>query len=767
MKKLASALLLLVLLAAGALAGAIWATLPPARGRVSIPGLSAPVAISFDQYGVPHIAAANMEDAAAALGYVHARDRMFQMDLMRRQASGRLAELFGAAALPIDREERIMGWEQRAEADYAIMPADTRVMLDAYTRGVNAFIAERGRFAAPEFLVFGAPAPWRPTDSLLWGKTMESLLSDNARIELERLALSRKLSPAQIDQLWPGTTAGGTPQLAAGAGLVEAAHRLLEVLPVFPDRFTQPATASDEWAVAGSRTKSGAPLLAGDPHLDLNFPSLWYLARIDTPDQSLAGATGPGLPFLVIGHNRKIAWTFTNTGADTEDVFRETLLPDGSYQTPDGPKRFETRREMIHVKGAADVVLIVRTSRHGPVISDADPSEAPAGEVLALRAADLEPNDTAAAGIFALDRAQTIEQAQQAAQAITAPVQNMMVADRNHIALFTTGRVPIRRSGDGAAPVEGADGAHDWIGYAAGLQLPHYEDPTSGQLVNGNERTAPADFRVFLARDWNGDWRAQRIKQLLDGRADLTVADFTRMQIDDVSTLVPELLPRLLAAAPHDGSLAARAAALLQGWNGTADQSLPQPLIFNAWVRAFHAAVLDRAGAGDWSGPWAEFTRFVLTPAGASWCGGDCDDLLRATLAATTQSLAARYGDDPAAWRWGSAHRAEFIHPVLGSIPALANFDGFRVPVNGDDETLFRGGSAGTSLTSNHGPAYRGVYNLADLDGGSRYSLAPGQSGNLFSRHAGDLLPGWSQGATFPLARVPDQVEQTLELTPP
>jgi len=767
MKRFARGLLVLILIAAGIVAGAIRATLPPAHENVSIPGLSAPVQVSFDQNGVPWIRAANMEDAAAALGYVHARDRMFQMDLMRRQASGRLSELFGSVALPVDREERIMGWEWRAEADYLTMPAATKVMLDAYARGVNAFIDERGRFAAPEFLVFGKPEPWRPSDSLLWGKTMESLLSDNARTELERLALLGKLSPTQIQQLWPASDASGTPQIGLDARVVETAHRLLAALPVFPDPFTEPATASNEWAVAGSRTKSGAPLLEGDPHLDLNFPSLWYVARIDTPDQTLAGATGPGLPFLVIGHNRVLAWTFTNTGADTEDVFKETPLPDGRYQTPDGPRAFATRREVIHVRGKPDVVLIVRISRHGPIISDAAPEKAPKGQVLAIEAADLEPNDTAAAGIFALDQAQTIEQAQQAAQAITAPVQNMLVADRSHIALFTTGRIPVRKSGDGEAPVDGADGAHDWKGYAAGLQLPHYQDPASGQLVNGNERTAPASFPVYLGGDSYGDWRARRMKQLLAGRSGLTVADFTRMQVDDVSTLVPVLLPRLLAAAPHDGSLGARAAGLLRGWDGTMDKSTPQPLVFNAWVHAFHAAVLARAGAADWTGPWAEFTAFVLTPAGASWCGGNCDAMLRTALANSVQSLATHFGDDPSAWRWGNVHQAQFFHPVLGLIPGLGDFAGFSVPVNGDDETLFRGGSGDDRLTSNHGPAYRGVYDLADLDDGSRFALVPGESGNLFSRHAGDLLAGWSRGDAFALGRAPGRVEQTIVMTPP
>jgi len=554
--------------------------------------------------------------------------------------------------------------------------------------------------------------------------------------------------------------------------LIETAHRLLAALPVFPAPFTEPATASNEWAVAGSRTKSGAPLLAGDPHLDLNFPAIWYLARIDTPTESWAGATAPGLPFLVIGHNRSIAWTFTTTGADTEDLFKETMLPDGTYQTPGGPQPFQTRQETIKVRGQPDVNFTVRISRHGPIISDATP--APDGSVLALEAEDLQPNDTAAAGIYALDEAVTIDQAQQAAQTITSPVQNLLVADRTHIALFTTGVVPVRKAGDGAYPVDGADGAHDWTGSATGLALPHYEDPASGQLVNGNERTAPASFPVYLGHDWYGDWRARRIKQLLGNRSGLTVADFSQIQDDDVSLLAQDLLPRLLAAAPADGSLAARTAALLKGWDGAMDQSTPQPLIYNAWIQAFHTAILAGVGAQDWTGPWAELTSYVLSPAGKSWCGGNCDALLRQTLADSTRSLSARFGDDPSKWRWGSVHQAEFIHPVFGQIlgpklrgvPGIGRLEGFSVRVNGDDQTIFRAGSGGGRLTANHGPAYRGIYDLSNLDDGSRFMLAPGQSGNIFSSYSGNFLSRWVQGQTIAIGRIPDQIEQSVSFMP-
>ena len=373
----------LVLLAAG-VGGLLWATLPPEHDQVHIPELSASVHVAFDENGVPHIRAASEADAAAALGYVHARDRLFQMELMRRAASGWLSELAGPATLPLDRMARVLGFRRRAEAELAALDPDTRSLLDAYARGVNALAAERGRFAAPEFLVLGRPAPWEPADSLLWGEVMAAWLSGNWREELSRASLGETLPPAKVDQLWPSEDATPAPWAALVPG--SAARRLLAALPRFPQPFTLPSTASDEWAVDGAHSATGAPLLAGDPHLAFGMPGLWYLARIEMPGRVLAGATAPGVPFLVLGQNGHVAWSFTTTGADTQDVFVETTLPDGRYAAPGGPQPFAMHKERIAVRGRPDEVLTVRETRHGPVVSDLlDPK----GPVLALAASNL------------------------------------------------------------------------------------------------------------------------------------------------------------------------------------------------------------------------------------------------------------------------------------------------------------------------------------------------------------------------------------------
>ncbi len=751
-----------LLLAALAVFGMLFIPLPGVHERATIPGMAAAATVDFDADGIPRIAAARAQDAAAALGYVHARDRMFQMELTRRVASGRLSELAGPATLKLDRTMRVLGLRRSAEAAWADMPPDARGLLDAYARGVNARLAQRGRFTAPEFVALGRPEPWTPIDSLLWGKTMSLYLSGNWRTELSRAGLAGKLTPVQIDELWPAQPGTPAPSATLDVRYAALATRLGAILPRFPDPFTLPDQASNEWAVDGTHTASGAPLLAGDPHLGFGQPGIWYLARIETPDGVLAGATAPGVPFLVIGHNGHIAWTFTTTGADTEDVFAETMLPDGRYQTPDGPQPFTAREERIGVRGAPDNVMTVRSTRHGPVVSDLDD---PGGPVYAASLPAQQPGDDAVPGLLALNQAQDVDAAGRAAAAITSPIQNLLVADRTRIAQFTTGRVPLRRSGDGSVPAPG-DGSRDWIGWASGAALPHIVAPASGRLVNGNERTAPPDFPVFLGRDWFGDWRAQRIRTLLDGARGLGTADFAAMQADDVSSFAQSLLP-ILRAVPRSDDLPGHAAALLGGWDGAMDRDAPQPLVFNAWVQAFYALVRQRAGVPDGAfSPWLEFTAFVLSPAGVHWCGGDCTPLLQDSLRTSMTALAASYGADPSAWRWGAAHEAVFAHPILGALPVLGPLTTARIAQSGDDATIFRGGNRPGALSSVHGPGYRGVYDLADLDR-SLFMAAPGQSGNIVSRHATDLLHRWRDGASIQLSPHAVRTEAVLRLDPP
>ncbi len=646
-------------------------------------------------------------------------------------------------------------------------------MLEAYARGVNAWISARGRFSAPEFLLFGAPAPWTPVDSLLWGKTMGLWLSSNWRMKLARLSMAGKLDPRIVDELWPPDITDGRPYAAVppDARTARAAERLAAALPVFPGPFTLPGSASNEWAVDGAHSATGAPLLAGDPHLAFGKPGIWYLARIETADGILAGATAPGVPFLVIGHNGHIAWTFTTTGADVQDVFIETpaITADGQpgYLTPDGPRPFTVRDERIRIRGQPDEILRVRETRHGPVISDlTDPS----GPLLAVAMGNLAPGDTAAAGLEALNQATDIDQAGLAAGRISAPAQNLLVADRERIALYVTGRIPVRRNPNGRDPVPGADGSHDWFGMASGAQLPRYIAPASGRLVNANERIAPPNFPIFLGDDWFGDWRSRRIRELLDASAKHSVEEFTRMQTDVGSTYARQILPALLALDLPRGT-AAQALALLRGWDGAMAMDRPQPLIFNQWLEYFFALVLEKTGIPRAAaGPRMETVAFVLSPAGAHWCGGDCSDLVRQAFERAVDVLRRQHGADPAAWRWGNVHQAVFAHPILRAIPVLGWLTTRRIPVPGDDSTVNRQdgrpvGISASMFDSVHGASYRGVYDLADLDR-SRFVMAPGQSGNPLSRHAADFISRWRDGDTVTLGPLPGRVTATIHLTP-
>ena len=732
----------LLAVAALAIGGALWWSLPPSGLVASVPGLSATTRIALDADGIPRIEAATDEDAAAALGFLHARDRLFQMDLTRRAGAGRLSELAGPSTLRLDRTMRVLGLQRRAEQDWPALAPETRALIEAYARGVNAWIALRGRFAAPEFVALGEPEPWQPTDSLLWGKVIALYLSGNYRQELARAGLPEE----QRRTLWPPQESTPGPAAALDTG------RMLAAIPTFPEPFTWPASASNEWAVDGAHSVTGAPLLAGDPHLGLTMPAIWYLARITTPSGVLAGATAPGVPFLVLGHNGRIAWTFTTTGADTQDVFVETAV-EGGYATPDGPRPFATRLETIRVRGGPDQTFTVRETRHGPVISDLD-ADTPDGPVLAVAMASLAPGD-AADGLLALNRARTVDEAGAAAPRIVAPIQNLLVADRQGIGQFTTGRIPLRRAGDGTGPVQGADGAHDWTGFAEGDRLPHQRNPASGRLLNANERIAPPGFPVFMGQDWFGDWRARRIRELLDARTTHSVQSFAQMQVDATSAFARAVLPRLLAVSPPDEP-SRKALLALRRWDGSmrADQALP--LLFNDWMRRLEAALLARRSLAPGSaGQQADLVwRALQAEEGPGGCGGPCAPLLAETL------LKAAAAWDPEA-RWGEEHKAEFAHPLLGRLPLVGRLFTWSVDQPGDDSTLFRGTPRGPGWTSVHGPGFRGVYDLADLDR-SVFGMAPGQSGHMLSAHVADLMQRWRNGTTLrlgPAARVADTIE--------
>ncbi|WP_027285160.1 penicillin acylase family protein [Rubritepida flocculans] len=749
-RALGALFLLLIALPLGALA-ALWWTLPAREARIALPGLSAPVEIRLGAEGVPRIAAANERDAAMALGYLHARDRLFQMETMRRGAQGRLAEVAGPAALRADRFTRLLGLAQRAEEDLAALDAPTRALLDAYALGVNARIAERGRFAAPEFLILGAPEAWRPEHSLLWAKVMGLWLSGNWRTEIERARLAAVLPEGRVWDLWPLDRSAGRADVAALPGL----ERLLAAIPRFGEDAPLPSSASNAWAVAGARSASGAPLLAADPHLGYGAPILWYLARIEFPDgRFLAGATAPGVPFLVIGRNADLAWGFTTTHSDTQDVF---LDPESAARV--------TRTEVIRVRGGAPVTMTVRETANGPVVSDLDETPRGDGRVLSLRMANLEPRDSSARGLLALNRARSLAEARAAAALIASPPQNLMVAERGGgIAMYLTGRTPLRAEGhDGAQP-----GTEPWRGFLDFEALPHVENPASGVLVNANNRVSPEGHPAFLGRDWPGDWRFRRIHALLAERERHDAAGFAAMQMDALSLLARESLPLLRALPRGTGALAA-AQALLAEWDGTMAAERPEPLIWAGFARRMPQLALAQARVPE-APASAEFLRFLLSgeERAAWWCGGDCRAMAALALAEAVGELAREHGPDPARWRWGAAHLARFEHPLLRFVPGLGALVGLSAPVSGDGETVqrqsFRAGGR-APFQAVHGAGLRFVADLADPDGALAV-IATGQSGHPLSPHWSDQFEAWRTGGMRRLSRVPGASTGMLRLSP-
>jgi penicillin amidase len=750
--------LVLALLILGA-GGYFWlrSSLPELDGRLVLPGLAGEVRVDRDEHGVPSITAASDADAAFALGFLHAQDRLFQMDMQRRLGAGRLSEVLGAATVGADRTMRIFGFYRLAEAQVGKLSPEFRQVLEAYAAGVNAFLATRKGALPLEYqLIRAEPEKWTPADSLVWVKLMALQLSANYRSELLHARLAQRLSPEQLAVLYPPYPKDGSVTLANVAALIRdlPLDRLHAALP----SAVGPVTASNNWVVDGQHSASGKPLLANDPHLGFAAPGTWYLARIVTPGRTLVGATAPGTPFLVIGHNDRIAWGFTTTGGDVEDLFVEQVAEgnERSYLTPDGTRPFETREEEIRVRDAAPVRLTVRSTRHGPIVSDAlaDWPKQP-GRVLALQATMLRDDDLTPEAAWRLGRARDWDSFNASLEQFTAPQQNVVYADVDgNIGFVAPAKVPIRAKGDGWAPVPGWTGEYDWTGFIPFEELPRGFNPSSGRLVSANNKIVPDTYPYFIARDWDVPNRADRINQLLDATPTQSPDASAGMQADTLSLMARDLLP-LMLKTPAASPRAQQALDRLRGWDGRMDRDRPEPLLFTAWLRELmRALVADEVGDAflDYWDLRPLVVRTILTEH-QEWCGNavtgeatSCDKPLADSLDAALSQLTAGYGEDMAAWRWGAPHVALFENAVLSRVPVLRDLFEVSIPADGGYDTLNRGNtnirSAARPFADVHGAGLRVIFDLADL-AASRYMTVPGQSGNPLSPHYKDLLRPW------------------------
>ncbi|MDB5360506.1 MAG: peptidase penicillin amidase [Rhodospirillales bacterium] len=774
LKRTSLVLVLLVVVALGGGWAFLAASLPQIKGELMLPGLRHPVSVVRDAAGVPTIRADDSHDLYLALGFVHAQDRLWQMDLQRRVTQGRLAQIFGRAAIGTDRFMRTLGLYRRAVASAPFMSPDFKDVLDAYAQGVNDFI-DSGKTLPIEFTLLNyRPDPWVPGDSLVVGKLFDLQLAGNFRTELLHAKLAQTLTADQIAQLFPEYPKDGPVALAKLAELTRGLP-IDHLLAALPDD-VGPRRASNNWVVDGAHSVTGKPLLANDPHLDYSAPLIWYLARLEAPNLTLAGATVAGSPALILGHNDRIAWGYTTTGADVEDVFVEKLDPADPthYLTPDGSAPFDSHQEQIPVKGEAPETLTVRTTRHGPVISDL--AEVPlakpgTGLVMALETSYLIDDDRSSEAQWRMGLARGWPSWVEALRLFTAPMQNMVYADRDgNIGFFAPGQLPIRKAGDGESPVPGWTGDYDWNGWVPFEELPQAFNPPSGHFATANNKIVPDSYPYLVSHDWDGPYRVERIEAGLAETPRQSIDSFAAIQADVVSLSAKHLLPLMLGGEPADAR-AKSAMDLLAHWDARMLADRPEPLIFIAWLRALNKHLYQPALGDAFERYWAMrslATEGVLA-SHPQWCGaGGCPAALQASLKDALDELSARYGADMGAWRWGTAHPALFTHPIFHRLPVLRQLFDRQVPADGSADTVeagaFQFGNPDGPFTDIHGPALRAIYDLSDLDK-SVFLTALGQSAHVLSPHYADLLPRWR---TFDWLRLPhDPRGDTLTLVPP
>jgi len=741
---LARGLLAIAVLLVVAIGFAIWTvvgSMPKISGEIRLAdgGLSAPVTIGRDSAGVVTITARTELDADFALGFVHAQDRLFQMELMRRLGSGRLSELFGRATLRTDKLMRMLGLAQQAAAQYEAASPDLRAVLDAYAAGVNGFIKWHGFPLPPEFLLLRfRPEPWRPTDSLLWGRIIAWQLSGNAGQEILDERLRRVADPDFL------------PLLLREEGRQAS-------LPGFaPTR-----SASNNWAIAGGLTVSGSPILANDPHLALTAPATWYMARLSTPEGTLVGATVPGLPFLVIGSNGHVAWGFTTTHGDTQDLFEEHLSADQPehYDTPSGPAPFDVRREIIKVKNSPDVTFNVRSTRHGPLISDLDPDRY-LHRRFALAWTGFQPDDRSPEAFLRMNRAKDAAAFRQALRDFDTPQQNVVFADtQGNIGFVAAGRVPVRKNiaNESMFPAPGWIDDYGWTGTLSFADLPRIDNPPGGRIITANNDIRPARYARFLGHSFDAPYRRDRILALLTELPQATLEDMERIQVDDLSVpllgFVKAHLPEIAPTIPLD------VAAAMAGWDGRMEPGRPEPLIAIAWLYASARRVFAPQLGADEFNDWWFWQIDILNAAMEQkrWCDDHatpvvetCRDAVRTAFGDAMDALRGRYGMDWRQWSWGKAHEMQFRHPVFARIPYIGEWLVPKVGAPGGQFTINRGGMAvddkGAHFADVHGPGLRFAIDMS-RPGAPVFNIAGGQSGHPLSRHYSDLLLEWAEGS--------------------
>jgi penicillin amidase len=769
---------------------------------ISLPGLHGRVSVRRDERGIPYIEATNDEDLYFAQGFVTASDRLWQMDVMRRTARGELSEVLGAGpnnlALEQDKQHRTLGYAQEVNAELAQASAQTRSLLDAYARGVNAYIDSLDpKSMPPEFQILQyKPKPWTAADSLLPVKLFAEALSMTWRLDVMREALASlpadkraglmpETSPLDVlvvgkdtkklNALLPG---GSDSPVSTGilAGLAKdeaIASQALERIGLYAEGLA----ASNNWVVSGKHTASGKPLLANDPHLAASAPSIWHMVNLSAPGLRVAGVTAPGLPGVVIGHNDRIAWGFTNVGPDVQDLYIEKFDPANprKYMTPQGWKDAEVREEEIRVRkgfgsSEADIVSFdVIVTRHGPIVLEKDSKR------YALRWTALDPKANNADSTYLVSHARNWKEFTQALRSFTAPTQNIVYADVDgHIGYYAAGVVPTRKSGDGSVPYDGSTDAGEWTGWIPFDKMPHVYDPAAGIIVTANQRIVGSDYPYFLTHSWAQPYRARRIWELLNQKPKLTIEDFRRIQGDvysiGLASFAHDSARMLKPAIPADDQKLRDSVDALEKWDGEvkADSSLA-PLAFQMRA-AFRNRILTAALGPDlfkvygWANFEATLDRLMIEQP-KEWLPKEFNsyaDLLHACYNDARQVLTRNLGADESKWKWGEAQKVRFNH-LLAAAPLIgAQFAIPPLPQNGV-------GSLGPTVNVGSNVSMRFIADPSDWDK-SQHGITLGESGVPSNPHWKDQLDDWRnvtpRAFPFTKAAVESASKETLVLEP-
>jgi penicillin amidase len=776
--------------------------LPQIDGRLRVAGLSASVTVIRDTHGAPTIDAPNFEDLFFAQGYVTAQDRLFQMDGMRRFAAGELAEVFGGDYVEHDRQQRILGLKVVARKTVETASAEDRSHFEAYARGVNAYIeSHRARLPLEFRILRYGPRPWTPEDSELIAAQMVEDLSTSPRRALEREKILAKLGPELTADLYVNSSWHDRPPTVSKPSLDQGINEadpavdqnddeddqgddsdtdssvtgltLRPDIPALPPRiemfFDQRplVLGSNNWVVSGAHTVSGKPLLSNDMHLGHQMPNLWYQAHLRCRNSAygnfdVAGVTLPGYPYVIVGHNRRIAWGFTNVGPTVEDAYIETFNSEGQYLTPEGWKQPEHRREVIRVKGKPDVVVDVMLTRHGPIVTEMAPGET---RRLALR---WTLYDGVRHPFFAVDSAQKWEEFRRAFLELDVPGQNVVYADVDgNVGYQATGRIPLRAAGDGSLPQNGSDNAHEWVGYVPFEKLPSVLNPPSGIIASANGRITPDGYQYSVSTEWEAPWRSARIYRVLESGKKFSAADMLALETDIYSEPDRFFAERFVYAVDHarNPSARARAAAeIMRQWDGRMMENSAAPTIAVRARRELVRLLLEpKLGSLpkdpqpaettlNWkSYRWSMGTVWlenVIQHQPARWLPeayASYDELLAAAVEAAVGANPGHGSDAPQdlnSWKWGDFHPVEIQHPIFGQIPFLGRWTGPGLRRQSGSEYTVK------AVSRSDGPSERMTVDLADLDQ-STLNLVTGEAGNLFSPYYLDQWKAWYEGFTF------------------